>query len=308
MPGRISRRAWHRLTLGGIAGAAARIAGAAGRPDSRVRGVQIGVQSYSFRDRPLDETVNAIAAVGISSCELWQGHVEPNIQRAQLRQWRLTVPMEHFTSVRRQFDRAGIDLYAYNLSFQDDFTDEEIQRGFEMAQALGVKAMTASANQSVVRRLVPVAARFKMRVGMHNHSHIAPNEFATPDDFTRAMAMSPYIAVNLDVGHFTAANFDAVAFLAAHHDRIVTLHIKDSEAQRGRLCTVRPGRRADQTGTGTLARPQVGDSGQHRVRIQRRRCRPGSEALLRLLQGSVGRIENIADCGLRIADCGLRIA
>ena len=92
----------------------------------------------------------------------------------------LSVPLEHFRSVRRKFDRIGVDLYAYNLSFQDDFTDEEIQRGFEMADALGVKVMTASANQSVVKRVAPVAERFKMRVGMHNHWQIAPNEFATP--------------------------------------------------------------------------------------------------------------------------------
>lgn len=240
----ITRREWHRLTLGGIAGAAAGIAGAdalgarpqtpaASRPASLVRGVQIGVQSYSFRDRPLDATVNAIAAIGISSCELWQNHVEPRVPRDELRRWRLTVPMEHFTSVRRTFDRAGIELYAYNLSFQDDFTDEEVRRGFEMAAALGVKVMTASANQGVVTRVAPVAERFKMRVGMHNHSHIAPNEFATPDDLTRAMAVSPYIAANLDIGHFTAANFDAVAFLAAHHDRIVTLHIKDRKRNDG---------------------------------------------------------------------------
>jgi len=42
-----------------------------------------------------------------------------------------------------------------------------------------------------------------------------------------------YIAVNLDVGHFTATNEDAVAFLKAHHDRIVTLHIKDRKRNQG---------------------------------------------------------------------------
>lgn len=241
--GRISRREWHRLTLGGIAGAAAAMTGtgalgaqkipAMRHPDSRVRGVQIGVQSYSFRDRPLDNMVNAVEAVGISSCEIWQGHVEPGIEGDALHRWRLSVPLEHFRAVRRKFDLIGVDLSAYNLSFQDDFSDEEIRRGFEMAEALGVKAITASANQSVVARVAPMAERFKMRVGMHNHSRIAPNEFATPDDLTRAMALSPYIATNLDIGHFTAANFDAVAFLTAHHDRIVTLHIKDRKRNDG---------------------------------------------------------------------------
>src|SRR5262249_17818266 len=149
-------------------------------------------------------------------CELWQGHVEPRERkpREEMRQWRLSVPLSGFTAVRAKFDRAGIGLYAYNLSFRGDFTDEESDRGFQMAKALGAKVMTASSNVKTGKRVDPFAQRYKMRVGMHNHSNIRPNEFATPDDFSAAMeGVSKYIAINLDIGHFTAANFDPVDFL-----------------------------------------------------------------------------------------------
>jgi sugar phosphate isomerase/epimerase len=86
-----------------------------------------------------------------------------------------------------------------------------------------------------VGRVDAVARRASCSVGMHNHSNVKdPNEFATPESFMCALAgASPYIAINLDIGHFTAANFDAVEFLKQHHARIVTLHIKDRKRDQG---------------------------------------------------------------------------
>ena len=71
-------------------------------------------------------------------------------------------------------------------------------------------------------------------VAMHNHSNTKdPNEFATPESFAAAMALSKYFKVNLDIGHFTAANFDAVAYLDANHARITNLHLKDRLRDQG---------------------------------------------------------------------------
>lgn len=211
---------------------------AAERIDSVVRGVQIGAQSYSFRDRPLEAAIDAYREVGLGECELYAGHVEPSEDRTQreaLRQWRLTTPLTHFHQIREQFDNAGILLYAYNYSFRKDFTDAEIERGFQMAQAMGVTHLTASANVSVAPRVDVYARKYKIMVGFHGHDQTSnPDEFSTPDTFARAMqGASEYIGVNLDIGHFTAAGFDPVDYLRQHHDRIVTLHIKDRKKNHG---------------------------------------------------------------------------
>jgi sugar phosphate isomerase/epimerase len=205
---------------------------------SRVSGVQIGAQSYSFRDRPLDAMITAMTEIGLSECELWQGHVEPKLpregRREELRKWRTTVALDHFTQIREKFDRAQISLSAYNYSFRDDFTDREIERGFEIAKALGVEALTASSTVSVTRRVAPVAAKHKMMVGMHGHDNLDdPNEFAKPASFETAMKESKWIGLNLDIGHFTAAGYDPVEFLTRFHDRTVTLHIKDRKRNQG---------------------------------------------------------------------------
>jgi sugar phosphate isomerase/epimerase len=247
MTSKLTRREWHRLVLGGLGASAlaSTARGAAKKTDSRFDGVLIGAQSYSFRDRPLDKAIEAYAAVPLGEAELWQGHVEPRpdtarmsaeekvASREALRKWRLETPLATLHAIGDKFRAAGVDVYAYNYSFQDSFTDAEIDRGFEMAKALGAKVITASANQKTVPRIAAAADKHKTRVGMHNHSRIDPNEFATAEDLEKAMATSPYICTNLDIGHFTAANQDSVAFLKKHHDRIVTLHIKDRKKDQG---------------------------------------------------------------------------
>jgi sugar phosphate isomerase/epimerase len=196
--------------------------------------VTIGVQSYSFRDRSLTDAIAGMQKLGLRSCELWSTHVEPaKLTRDERRQWRETVDLAHFHRIRDQFAKASIALSAYNISFRDDFSDAEIERGFDMAVALGTPVITSSSNIKTVSRIAPIAARKKMLVGVHNHSRVDPNEFATAKNFTDAMAASPYIAVNLDIGHFTAANEDAAAFLQQHHARIVTLHLKDRRRNEG---------------------------------------------------------------------------
>ena len=242
----LTRREWHKLVLGGIIaapGLRGRRAAPAGStlsattPDSTIAGVRLGAQSYSFRDRPLEQAIAAMKEIGLGFCELWGDHVEPRrfegaATRAELREalrkWRLSVPLDDFRAVRAGFDAAGIRLTAYNISFRDDFTDEEIARGFEMAQALGVKVITASANVTTAPRVDPLAQKYGIKVGFHNHAGPTPNEFSGPQDFEAALkGRSDMLAINLDIGHFVAAGHDPLEFLDHHHARIVSLHLKD---------------------------------------------------------------------------------
>ena len=229
----LSRRELTRLPL-----AALSLPLEAAALNSKIHGVQIGAQSYSFRDRPLDACISAMVEVGLSECELWQGHVEPRLsgadRRDALRKWRTTVSLDELSSIGRKFERAGIEIFAYNYSFRDDFSDAEIERGFEMAKALGANSLTASSTVSVTRRVAPVAAKHKMLVGMHGHDNLAdPNEFAKPESFEAAMKEARWIGVNLDIGHFIAAGYDPIGFLNRYHERIVTLHIKDRKKGQG---------------------------------------------------------------------------
>jgi sugar phosphate isomerase/epimerase len=125
-------------------------------------------------------------------------------------------------------------IYGYNLSFNDGFSDEEIDRGFEIARAIGAEVITASSTLSAARRVAPFAGKHGMIVAMHNHSNTSdPNEFATPESLLAATEVSEYFRINLDIGHFTAADYDALAFLREHHALVTNLHIKDRRKSQG---------------------------------------------------------------------------
>jgi sugar phosphate isomerase/epimerase len=247
----ISRREFGELTLGALA------LPALGFGQSPASGVQLGVQTYSFRDLPrapggdaTDVIVKAMTACDLHDCELWAPQIEPAAApaargarpvpeqqqkaRDDLRRWRLETPLEHFQAIRRQFAAAGHSIYAYNFGFTAAMSDEEIDRTFDIAAALGAEIITSSTTLPVAKRVVPFAAEHRMVVAMHNHSQVNnPEEFATPESFAAALAMSPWYRVNLDIGHFTAANFDAVAYLREHHGSITNLHLKDRRKNQG---------------------------------------------------------------------------
>lgn len=250
----------NRREFTGAALSLATVASAA-KIDSKIHGVKIGVQSYSFRTMTLEEAIAAMKQIGIGECELFGTHAEryagiptpppppadakgggkkgggfrmPPGFRDEVRKWRLSVSLDKFKEVRKLFNDAGINLHAYNLSFRQDFSDEEIDRGFEMAKALGVKVITASSTVSMAKRVAPIAARHKMIISMHGHSNLKdPEEFAKPESFAAAMAESKSVYVNLDIGHFSAAGFDPVAYIKENHARITNIHIKDRKKNDG---------------------------------------------------------------------------
>ena len=229
-----TRRDFTRTALAAAA-APAILRGA--KPNSKINGVMIGAQSYSFRDRSLDEALKAYQEVGLAYAELWQGHLEPprTAPEEDRKKWRTSPDtLKQMKDVRAKFAKAGVKIYAFNYSFRPQNTDEEIAMGMQMAKALGTKYITASGKVSQSKRVNDIAAKHGIIVAMHGHDNTKdPEEFSTAETFAKAMAGNPNIKINLDIGHFTAANGDPVEYLKQQHANVITLHIKDRKKDHG---------------------------------------------------------------------------
>ena len=253
-----TRREFGRFAAGTVA------AGIAGvrlyAQNSRISGVRAGAISYCFRSIPrpatgdyMDTIIDAFRQTGLTLCELESVRVEPEPaiagggrvpaaitpeytkRREELRQWRLTTPLSRFTEIRQKFERAGIELFGYVVTFSDDFTDAEIDRSFQFARALGAGVIgTNQTRVPIGPRLAPFAEKYGIALGWHNHANVAdPTEVASVDSFERLFAMSKQFKANLDIGHFVAGNNDPVAFIRKHHERISHLHLKDRRRDNG---------------------------------------------------------------------------
>jgi sugar phosphate isomerase/epimerase len=227
-----------RREFGRIAATAFTAQAAFGGPAAKIGGVTVGVQSFCFRSKPLDEAIAAMREIGLGSCELWQGHIE--LARANkkmpIQQWRATVPLDEYAKVREKFVAAGIELTSYNMSLQENFPDEVIARAFEMAKALGVGVVTCTSTVSAAERLYQFAKAAKIVLAMHNHAKMDPNEITRPGDFDRMTeGRSPWIGINLDIGSLKAAGFDPLSFIETHHAQIPCIHLKDWSKDKGQV-------------------------------------------------------------------------
>jgi len=221
-------------------------------PNSKIKGVTIGVQTYSFRQGiPKAEIIPDMVKIGLSSAEAMSGDIEalagaptapagggrnPTPEqrtamadyRKALGEWQKATTPATFEAVAAKFKDAGIDLHILCYNMGRNIADDEIDYAFRMAKASKVKAMSSSSTVTIAKRVAPIADKYKIMWGGHGHDNVADaEEFAKPETFEEIMSFSKYIGVNLDIGHFHAAGYDPIPFIEKHHDRITNIHLKD---------------------------------------------------------------------------------
>ena len=255
----ITRREFGKVTFASLAAAA--VSGAKlGAIDSTIGGVKVGAITYCFRSIPrpaagdyVDTLIGAYKETNLGFCELESSRIEPapgiagggrvpspltpeyTKIREELKQWRLSVPMERFREIRAKFDKAGIQLMSYVFTFAEDGTPEERESAFRAAQALGVNVIGTNQTRTFMgKELAPLAEKYGISVSWHNHANVAdPTEVGSVESFKALFSQSKMFKANLDIGHFTAGNNDAVAFIRQYHDRITHLHLKDRQRDNG---------------------------------------------------------------------------
>jgi hypothetical protein len=211
-------------------------------------GFNLGLNTWSLRALSQEDAVPIIIQVmkqtGLQDCQLIFSHVEPakfnpvfpvgvlsaprlpptpqqledrKKTAAALTEWRLSVPMSYFESIRSAFENQGLRIKSYAARLGS--SEAEIDRQFLMAKALGVSSINARIPESMTN-LVAAAAE--------KHQLIVSIQFFDVKTMERQLAVSKYFRMDPDIGDMTKAKIDALQFVQANYQSMSSMDLKDA--------------------------------------------------------------------------------
>ena len=254
-----------RREFGRLVGAGLPVAAVFGSTPLFARGpLVIGVSTSSFRELPreegldnIDAVIRAMQAVRTTHLELALANLEPappstapfmggspaypalvvlspeqvsSINagaRRNLRAWREQTPPTTFEDTRRKFVAAGLSVPACSVSYNDTFTDKEIDATFRQVKALGATTISSPLTMAMAARLKPYAERYQISVAIHNQVDGNAGGAIAAGHLKDALALSPAFTVKLDIGNITTSNGDPIGVLRTHERRVSHVLVKD---------------------------------------------------------------------------------
>lgn len=145
-------------------------------------------------------------------------------QAAEVRAWRLSAPTERLADLRRTYESAGVLIEILKVDGLYSIASEELDYFFQMAKALGARAISAELPDDAAdtRRIGAFADKHQVFMAYHHHAQ------AGPADYERVFSEAKFNAANIDIGHWTAThNSSPLPFIRTHHARISHIHVKD---------------------------------------------------------------------------------
>ena len=247
-----TRRDFTKLALSALLSLPARL-GAAGKPNSKVAGVQLGLNvPYSFGGKTMDadEVLESCVKLGVSGVELRTQPVEAFLglpedlittkkgeakdattnKAEKIRTWRKSAPMARVNDFRAKWENAGVLIEIVKVDGIFKMSDEELDYAFTLAKALGGRAISTEISHTAaeLKRVGQFAAKHRLMVGYHGHAT------TKPEHWEEAFALAKYNGANVDLGHFVAGNNTSpVPFLKKYHDRVTHVHLKDRKLNNG---------------------------------------------------------------------------
>jgi sugar phosphate isomerase/epimerase len=193
--------------------------------------VRLGVASYSLREFPRDQAIEAIQEIGANYVNIKSFHLP------------YEGTPEELAAGRQLFEAANLQIVGGGtITLQTD-DDDDIRTYFEYAKGSGMPLLVIAPTAQTLPRIEKFVIDYDIKVAIHNHGPEDPHFPGPQDALPVIQDMDPRVGVCVDVGHTTRTGIDIVEALELAGDRVLDLHIKDLRDlnDKGSQCIVGQG-------------------------------------------------------------------
>ena len=196
------------------------------------RGLTVGVATYTVRELPIEEAIQAVKRVGLKyvSIKNVKNHID----------------LSHSSEERKQraqmFRDAGLTpLSVGNVSMRTGEAD--VRKAFEYARDIGVPTIVCAPSLEAIPFLDKMVQEFNIKLAIHNHGPEDKGFFPSPYDVMRAVEkFDRRIGLCIDVGHTARAGVDPAESILNCQERLYDLHMKDISALGNKNTPIEGGR------------------------------------------------------------------
>jgi inosose dehydratase len=187
--------------------------------DQQFRGLRVGVASYSLREFPLAEALQAIRRLGVSYLSLKEVHLPLSASPEQRRQ------------ARQQAEDLGLTITSCGVIYLKN-DEAQMHQTFDYVRDLGASVAVVGASREVLPVLDKVIRSYDLKAAIHNHG---PNDklFPSPLQVYEAVKdLDRRIGLCMDIGHTFRMHEDLVDDVKKTRDRLYSMHFKDLDSDR----------------------------------------------------------------------------
>ncbi len=216
-----SRRNFLRVAAGSVALGATGLRGPRARaaaPSDKFAGFNVGLQSYTLREFPIDQALVEINKLGLGSVELFDAHFPSK-----------STP-EQIEAMKARTKELGIKMLGHGVNpFTADH--EANRRWFEFAKQASIKTLSANPTEDAFKSLDKLCEEYKIRIAIHNHGPGASYD-KIADTLTAIQGHHPLIGACADLGHYIRSAEDPVRAINLFEGRLYGIHLKDFAEQQ----------------------------------------------------------------------------
>ena len=231
MPQRMHRREFFKQTGAGAAALSAASVGGSSLPLAAAAPAmpyELGMASYTFREFPLEKTLEMTARLGLKRIAFKDFHLK------------LDSTDEIIASTLEKVKQAGLDLYGGGVIYMR--SEADVNNAFAYARKAGMRIIIGVPNHDLLNLVNRKVQEYDIRVAIHNHGP-GDKVYPTPQSaFEKIASLDRRIGLCIDVGHTMRSGIDPSEPALKYANRLIDVHIKDASAATAKGSTVEIGR------------------------------------------------------------------